>query len=40
LCDKLDIDPVEAAARKLDLNAKKYPVEKAFWEGDEIHKLK
>jgi dCTP diphosphatase len=29
LCDKLGIDPLAAAAKKLELNAKKYPVEKA-----------
>jgi dCTP diphosphatase len=29
LCDKLDIDPVEAAFEKLQLNEGKYPVEKA-----------
>ncbi|MBD9469488.1 nucleotide pyrophosphohydrolase [Pseudoxanthomonas sp. PXM01] len=29
LSDKLQIDPVEAAQRKLALNAAKYPVEKA-----------
>lgn len=29
LSDKLQIDPVEAARRKLALNAAKYPVEKA-----------
>jgi NTP pyrophosphatase (non-canonical NTP hydrolase) len=29
LCDKLQIDPVQAALRKLDLNAIKYPVDKA-----------
>jgi dCTP diphosphatase len=29
LADKLDVDLLEAAARKIELNAKKYPVEKA-----------
>jgi dCTP diphosphatase len=29
LADRLDIDPLEAAARKLELNARKYPVDKA-----------
>ena len=29
LADKLDVDLVEAAERKLELNAKKYPVHKA-----------
>lgn len=29
LADRLGIDPLEAAARKLELNARKYPVDKA-----------
>lgn len=29
LCDKLNIDPIEAAKHKMIKNAKKYPVEKA-----------
>ena len=29
LCDRLGIDPVEAAWRKLDINAKKYPADLA-----------
>jgi len=29
LADKLDVDLLQAAARKMELNAKKYPVEKA-----------
>jgi dCTP diphosphatase len=29
LADRLQIDPLEAAAKKLALNARKYPVEKA-----------
>ena len=29
LADKLDIDPVQAAMNKLELNAKKYPIEMA-----------
>ncbi|MCC7547952.1 MAG: nucleotide pyrophosphohydrolase [Burkholderiales bacterium] len=29
LCDRLDIDPLQAAQRKLELNARKYPVDKA-----------
>jgi len=29
LADRLGIDPLEAAARKLELNARKYPVEKS-----------
>lgn len=29
LCDKLDIDPIEAAQRKMLANAAKYPVERA-----------
>lgn len=40
LCDKLDIDPVQAAAKKLDLNAKKYPVAKAHGKATKYDKLK
>jgi dCTP diphosphatase len=29
LCDKLDIDPLEAARAKLEINAGKYPVDQA-----------
>jgi dCTP diphosphatase len=29
LCDKLHIDPVAAGAKKLELNARKYPIAKA-----------
>jgi dCTP diphosphatase len=29
LCEKLDIDPLQAAHKKLELNAQKYPVDKA-----------
>jgi NTP pyrophosphatase (non-canonical NTP hydrolase) len=39
LCDKLDIDPVQAAAKKLALNAKKYPVEKAHGKATKYDKL-
>jgi dCTP diphosphatase len=39
LCDKLDIDPVQAAAKKLELNAKKYPVEKARGTATKYDKL-
>jgi len=39
LCDKLDIDPVQAAVKKLDLNAKKYPVEKARGKATKYDKL-
>ena len=39
LCDKLDIDPVRAAARKLDLNAARYPVEKARGKATKYDKL-
>lgn len=30
LADKLDIDLIEAARQKLDVNAEKYPVDKSF----------
>ena len=39
LCDKLGIDPVEAAHRKLTLNAKKYPVELARGRSTKYDKL-
>lgn len=39
LCDKLDIDPVQAATRKLELNALKYPVEKARGRSTKYDKL-
>jgi len=29
LCDKLDVDPLAAAAAKLDINERRYPVDKA-----------
>ncbi|MCU7497557.1 MAG: nucleotide pyrophosphohydrolase [Ignavibacteria bacterium] len=29
ICDKLNIDPVEAAKKKMEINRKKYPVELA-----------
>lgn len=39
LADKLDIDLAAAAERKLKLNAKKYPVEKARGRATKYHKL-
>jgi NTP pyrophosphatase (non-canonical NTP hydrolase) len=39
LCDKLDIDPVLAAARKLELNAAKYPVAQARGRATKYTKL-
>jgi dCTP diphosphatase len=39
LCDRLGIDPVEAAHRKLALNAEKYPVEKARGRATKYDKL-
>ena len=39
LCDKLDIDPLQVAARKLDLNAAKYPIEKARGKAIKYDKL-
>jgi NTP pyrophosphatase (non-canonical NTP hydrolase) len=39
LCDKLDIDPVQAGLRKLELNALKYPVEKARGRSTKYDKL-
>ena len=29
LCDKLDVDPLAAAASKIELNEQRYPVDKA-----------
>ncbi len=39
LCDRLDIDPVQAAHRKLALNAQKYPVHKARGSAVKYDKL-
>ena len=39
LCDRLDIDPVQAAQAKLVLNARKYPVEKARGRAAKYDKL-
>ncbi len=39
LCDKLDIDLVAAAEKKLALNAKKYPVEKSRGKATKYNKL-
>lgn len=39
LCDKLSIDPIAAGARKLELNAEKYPVEKARGSAAKYDKL-
>jgi dCTP diphosphatase len=39
LCDKLAIDPLAAAHKKLELNAKKYPVEKSRGRATKYDKL-
>ncbi len=39
LCDKLEVDPVNAAERKLLLNAVKYPVEKSRGRSAKYTKL-
>ena len=39
LCDKLDIDLAAACKRKLALNAKKYPVDKARGKATKYNKL-
>ena len=39
LCDKLDIDLAAAASRKLELNAKKYPVGKSRGRATKYDKL-
>lgn len=39
LCDKLDIDLVKAAHKKIVLNAKKYPVQKSRGKATKYNKL-
>lgn len=39
LSDKLDIDPVDAALKKLDKIAEKYPVDKAKGRADKYDRL-
>lgn len=39
LCDKLQIDPVEAAHRKLELNAAKYRIDKSRGRATKYDKL-
>jgi NTP pyrophosphatase (non-canonical NTP hydrolase) len=39
LCDRLGVDPIEAANRKLVLNRVKYPVEKARGRSTKYDKL-
>ena len=39
LCDRLDVDPVQAAQAKLVLNARKYPVDKARGRAAKYDKL-
>ena len=39
LCDKLDVDPLASAERKLELNARRYPVEKARGKATKYDKL-
>ena len=39
LCDKLGIDPIKAAEKKLELNAKKYPIAKAKGKATKYTKL-
>jgi len=39
LCDRLEVDPVQAAQRKLALNALKYPVDKARGRATKYDKL-
>jgi dCTP diphosphatase len=40
LADKLGIDPVDAARKKLELNAEKYPVHKARGSADKYTEFK
>ncbi len=39
LCRELDIDPFEAARRKIEINSQKYPVEKAKGKRTKYHDL-
>jgi dCTP diphosphatase len=39
LCEKLEIDPLQAAHKKLELNALKYPVDKARGRATKYDKL-
>ncbi len=39
IAEKAGIDLAEAAARKIELNARKYPVEKAKGRADKYHEL-
>ena len=39
IAEKAGIDLVQAAARKMELNARKYPVEKAKGRADKYHEL-
>ena len=39
LCDRLGIDPIDAARKKLELNRVKYPVEKARGKSTKYDKL-
>jgi len=39
LADRLGVDPVQAARRKLELNAKRYPVDKARGKATKYDKL-
>jgi len=39
LCDKLGVDPLASAERKLELNARRYPVEKARGKATKYDKL-
>jgi NTP pyrophosphatase (non-canonical NTP hydrolase) len=39
LCDRLDIDPLAAAERKLEMNRKRYPVERARGRATKYDKL-
>lgn len=39
LADRLDIDPLKAAEKKLEINARKYPVEKARGKATKYTKL-
>jgi hypothetical protein len=39
LCDRLGIDPIDAARKKLEINRVKYPIEKARGKSTKYDKL-
>jgi dCTP diphosphatase len=39
LCDKLDVDPLASAEKKLEINARRYPVDKARGKATKYDRL-